>query len=161
MVMSLAKSKSYPTLSCMWLPLGGYDVLLPKSMIKEVIYRPLVKIYTDSSDWLIGELDWQDYVMPLISFELLCNQPRDKKSTHARAVVCHTIEKSDAFPYYAIEVQSTPRPLILDCRALHNHEGMMNKHSEVISYHVKIGSKELAIPNIEKLEAILATGAAA
>lgn len=155
--MSLAEPIIYPTLSCMLLPLGGYDALLPKSIVKEVVFKPNAKIFEDESDWLIGEIDWQDYVIPLISFEQLCNQPRVNKSSHVRAVVCYAMHHQDAFPYYAIEAQSIPRPLILDSRALQNHSGAMSKHSEAISYHVKIGSKELAIPNFEKLESILVT----
>lgn len=157
--MSLAEATTYPTLSCVLLPLGGYDILLPKSLVKEVVYKPNVQLFEDDSDWLIGEIDWQDYVLPLISFEQLCNQPRVTKTTHVRVAICYAMDNVDIFPYYAIEVQSIPRPLILDSRALRNHEGMMSKHSEAISYFVKIGSKELAIPNFEKLESLLAARA--
>ena len=155
--MSLAEPTTYPTLSCMLLPLSGYDALLPKSIVKEVIYKPNTQLFDDENDWLMGDIDWQDFIVPLISFELLCNQPRDNKSSHVRAVVCYAMHNTDAFPYYAIEAQAIPRPLILDSRALRNHESALSKHSEAISYHVKIGSKELAIPNFETLEALLAT----
>ena len=159
--MSLAIDKNYQTLSCILLPLGGSELLLPKSIVKEVVYKPTIQKVDegDQSDWLIGEIEWEDFIVPLISFDQLCNQPRVSKTSQFRAVICYAIEKVDLFPYYAIEVQSIPRPLILDSRALFNHEGMMSKHSEVISNHVKIGSKELAIPNFEKLESILATRA--
>jgi len=95
----------------------------------------------------------------VISFEQLCNQTRVNKSDHIRAVLCHVVDNADTFPLYAIEVMSTPRPLILDSRALYNHEGMMSKYSELIAYNVKIGSKELAIPNFQKLEEMLLTRA--
>ncbi len=157
--MSLAVSSQYPTLSCMLLPLDGNDVLLPKSIVKEVVYKPKIKYFDKEDDWLIGELDWQEYIIPVISFERLCNQARDNKSNHIRVVICHVVENAEKFPLYAIEVQSLPRPLILDSRALYNHDGMMNKYSELISYYVKIGSKELAIPNFQKLEEILLTRA--
>lgn len=153
--MSLAETTTYSTLSCLLLPLSGYDALLPKSIVKEVVFKPNIQFAEDDSDWLIGEIDWRDYILPLISFELLCNQSRVKKSENLRVVICYAVENNDVFPYYALEVQSIPRPLILDSRALQNHAGMMSKHSEVISHHVKIGSKELAIPNFEKLESIL------
>ena len=157
--MSLAESKIYPTLSCMLLPLNGNDVLLPKSIVKEVIYKPNITLFEGEDDWLIGEIDWENYVIPVISFERLCNQTRVNKSKYIRAVICYVVENAEAFPLYAVEVQSMPRPLILDSRALYNHDGMMNKHSELISYYVKIGSKELAIPNFQKLEEILLTRA--
>ncbi len=157
--MSLAESKIYPTLSCMLLSLNGNDMLLPKSIVKEVIYKPNISLFEEEDDWLIGEIDWEDYVIPVISFERLCNQTRINKSNHVRAVICYVIENTEAFPLYAIEVQSMPRPLILDSRALYNQDGMMNKYSEMISYYVKIGSKELVIPNFQKLEEILLTRA--
>ena len=155
--MSLAETTTYPTLSCMLLPLSGYDALLPKSIVKEVVYKPNIQLFDEESDWLIGDIDWQDFILPVISFELLCNQPRVSKPSHLRAVVCYAMHNVDVFPFYAIEVQSIPRPLILDSRALYSHDGAMSKHSEAISYHVKIGSKELAIPNFEKLESMLVT----
>lgn len=157
--MSLAETTINQTLSCILLPLSGYDALLPNSIVKEVVFKPNIQFSEDDSDWLIGKTDWQDHVLPLISFELLCNQSRVKKSESLRAVICCAMGDNDVFPYYALEVQSMPRPLILDSRALHNNTGMTSRHSEVISHHVKIGSKELAIPNFEKLEAILATRA--
>ena len=157
--MSLAESKIYPTLSCMLLSLNSNDMLLPKSIVKEVIYKPNISLFEEEDDWLIGEIDWEDYVIPVISFERLCNQTRINKSNHVRAVICYVIENTEAFPLYAIEVQSMPRPLILDSRALYNQDGMMNKYSEMISYYVKIGSKELVIPNFQKLEEILLTRA--
>jgi len=156
--MSVAESKTYPTLSCMLLPLNGNDVLLPKSIVREVIYKPKINLF-EEEDWLIGDIEWEDYVIPVISFEHLCNQTRVVKSNHIRAVICHVIDHAESFPLYAIEVQSIPRPLILDSRALYSHDGMMSKHSELISYFVKIGSKELAIPNFQKLEEILLTRA--
>ncbi|MEJ2115802.1 MAG: chemotaxis protein CheW [Gammaproteobacteria bacterium] len=155
--MSLAESKNYPTLSCMLLSLNGNDVLLPKSIVKEVIYKPNISLFEGEEDWLIGEIDWEDYVIPVVSFERLCNQTRINNSNHVRAVICYVIENTESFPLYAIEVQSMPRPLILDSRALYNQDGMMNKYSEMISYYVKIGSKELVIPNFQKLEEILLT----
>ena len=157
--MSLAEATNYPTLSCMLLPLSNNDVLLPKSIVKEVVYKPTVNTYDDEDDWLIGDIEWEEYIIPVVSFERICNQPRSTKSNHIRAVICHVIENTESFPLYAIEVQSIPRPLILDSRALQAHEGMMNKYSEIISYYVRIGSKELAIPNFQKLEEILLTRA--
>lgn len=157
--MSSAEPKIYSTLSCMLLPLSGAtDVLLPKSIVKEVVYRPDINLF-EEEDWLIGDIEWEDYVVPVISFERLCNQTRAVKSNHIRAVICHVIDHTESFPLYAIEVQSMPRPLILDSRALYNHDEMMSKHSEVISHFVKIGSKELAIPNFQKMEEILLTRA--
>ena len=157
--MSVAESKTYSSLSCMLLPLNGNDVLLPKSIVREVVYKPKINLFEEEEDWLIGDIEWEDYVIPVISFERLCNQTRVAKSNHIRAVICHVIDHAESFPLYAIEVQSIPRPLILDSRALYNHDGMMSKHSELISYFVKIGSKELAIPNFHKLEEILLTRA--
>lgn len=142
----------------MLLPLNGNDVLLPKSIVREVVYKPSINLF-EEDDWLIGDIEWEDYVIPVISFERLCNQTRVVKSNHIRAVICHVIDHAETFPLYAIELQSMPRPLILDSRALYSHDGMMSKHSEMISYFVKIGSKELAIPNFQKLEEILITRA--
>lgn len=143
----------------MLLPLNGNDVLLPKSIVKEVVYKPTINLFDEEEDWLIGDIEWEDCVIPVISFERLCNQTRVVKSNHIRAVICYVIDNTDTFPLYAIETQSMPRPLILDSRALDSHDGMMSKHSELISHFVKIGSKELAIPNFEKLEEILLTRA--
>lgn len=156
--MTLEAYKNYPTLSCMLLSLSAGELLLPKSIIKEIVYKPSLQstIEEKENDWLIGEIEWEDFIIPLISFEQLCGQTKVFRPNHNRAVICNVIENSDLFPYYAIEVQSIPRPLIFDSRAVYNHEGMMNKHSEVISHYVKIGSKELMIPNFEKLESILA-----
>ncbi len=155
--MSAAAITSYPTLSCMLLPLNGYDVLVPKSVVKEVVYQPVIESFEQEDDWLLGEIDWQDYVLPLVSIEQMSNQPRASKLNRTRAVICHTTDQADLFPYFGIEVQSMPRPLILDSRALQQHDGMLNKHSEVIAFYVKIGSKILAIPNFEKLELMISS----
>jgi len=56
--MSLAESKVYPTLSCMLLPLNSNDILLPKSIVKEVVYKPNITLIGKEDDWLIGEIDW-------------------------------------------------------------------------------------------------------
>ena len=154
--MTAAATTSFPTLSCMLLPLNGYDLLVPKSIIKEVVYKPVIESFGNDDDWLLGEIDWKDYILPLVSFEQMCNQPRTSKLNRTRAVICHTTDQIDLFPYFGVEVQSMPRPLILDSRALQKHDGILNKHSEVIAFYVKIGSKILAIPNFEKLELMLA-----
>ena len=157
--MALAETSTYPTLSCMLLPLNGTDVLLPKSIVKEVVFKPTIEAFGEEDDWLIGEIEWEEFIIPVISFERLCNQSRVVKSNHIRAVICYVIDNTETFPLYAIEAQSMPRPLILDSRALYNHDGMMSKSSELISHYVKIGSKELVVPNFQKLEEILLTRA--
>lgn len=154
--MTVAAATNYPTLSCMLMPLNGYDILVPKSIVREVVYKPVIESFDDNEDWLLGEVDWQDYVLPLISFEQMCNQPRASKINRTRAVICHTTDHTSLFPYFGIEVQSMPRPLILDSRALQQHDGMLSKHSEVVAFYVKIGSKVLAVPNFEKLELMIA-----
>lgn len=139
----------------MLLPLNGYDLLLPKSIVSEVIFKPTLNINNDENDWLIGSLEWKQQKVPLISFEHLCNQPRNIHTPHLRAVIFHVLDHVEKLNYYAVEASAIPRPLILDSRALHKHDEMLNKHSEAISYFVKIGSKELVIPNFEKLEALI------
>lgn len=91
------------------LPLNNMRLLLPSTVVAEVLdFREIVPA-EHMPDWLFGMLQWRGQKVPLFCFEKLLGQEPAMQSDRTRHVVCNTLNGSSRIPFIAIQINGLPQ----------------------------------------------------
>lgn len=137
-------------------PLQRDKMILPASVIAEIIpYEPLQRI-EDTAEWFLGILGWRGLRIPVISFESLTSR-RSSFSlvsvASASLMIIRTLRTRDDIPFYAMVSQAIPELLEISEGTL--EEDSKEDLGETELARVKIGETQISIPDMEYIEASL------
>lgn len=131
-------------------PIPGRWLLLPNNVVTEVLgYQSLVQ-YEHGPAWLMGEMEWNSWQVPVISFAELTNiARRDPASSSSRILVVKSLSEDVSLYYIGILINGLPKLNSLRESALEDCEKTLD--SPVIFQEVKVGDKEAIIPDLKAL----------
>lgn len=91
-------------------PLTSAHVLLPNSAVAEVLAYTAPEPFKQSPPWLLGEIAWRGWQVPVISFETLLNE----NASHAlkpkgRILIIKTLGESTQVNYIGLVIQGLPK----------------------------------------------------
>ncbi len=85
-------------LSAMLIPVSWGNLLLPCSVIAELVDFREPETVPDSPDWLMGIINWRQQTIPVVSFELMTGQPLKKLSEETRLIVINRVTENGKKP---------------------------------------------------------------
>jgi chemosensory pili system protein ChpC len=138
------------TIECVILPQFDSNLLLPRSIVVDVLDAEHMHIIVDLQGGIIGKLQWHGWTVPLLSFEAVNNGTIPKFNSKTKAVVMYALGDDDTRPYIALTVQGNPKAYLL------SEEDMQakgkGKDSDFIKNKISIrGSTEAVIPDLPTL----------
>ena len=138
-------------LAAMLVPITGEALLVPGTVIAEMIpYREPDQV-EGKPDWFLGEVTWRDEKVPVISFELARNGEYQPRTTETRIAVINGVSGDSTLPFYAMPVEGIPRSIKLEPDDIVQLKD--KKHTaDVIKMWVKASGVEAVIPDFDKLE---------
>ena len=90
--------------------ISGGTVLLPGSVVAEVIDFSSPKPYQDAPIWLLGEVGWSDWSVPVVSFARLAGtSDKEVPDKRSRILVVKSLAESSSAPYLGILISGVPR----------------------------------------------------
>ena len=139
---------------CLVLPLNNVSLVVPNTLIAEVIeYKP-AEASKQSPEWLTGMLSWRGRRVPVISFEHLIGRQTALINEGRRYVVCNTVNPNSHIPFIALEVQGIPH-LVMVKNEMLEHDSK-NHHTEpAVLAHLRLNEESVLVPNMEVLEKML------
>lgn len=136
------------------IPIEGDNLILPNTVIAEVIFYTQPEPVENAPAWLLGRLSWRDRSIALISFELACGQAQPAPNPRAKIVVVNAIGGNPEISFFAIATQGLPQLLLIDeskIASVHNE----SESSELILSRVNINGESAIIPDLDILEGML------
>lgn len=94
---------------------GNERVLLPNATVAEMMSRVPVQPVSDAPRWLVGEIGWHGWQVPLVSFARLSGLGEETVAGHNKVVVLKSLSGNAQRPYYALLTQNFPQ--LIWCRA--------------------------------------------
>ncbi|RYZ78778.1 MAG: chemotaxis protein CheW, partial [Moraxellaceae bacterium] len=91
------------------IPLQGQTVLLPNVTVAEIVPVSPIQPVDNSPNWYLGNCQWRELTVPLLSFEALNGDDRPGLHSRARFAVLNTTGVNDSLPFIAILTQGLPR----------------------------------------------------
>jgi len=91
-------------------PLTDGFVLLPNSTIGEILEFTPPEPFKQGPKWLLGEIAWCGWQVPVVSYEQLINEKtRTKITSKCRIVIVKTLGESTQVNYIGLLIQGLPR----------------------------------------------------
>jgi len=90
-------------------PLTDGFVLLPNSTIGEILEFTPPEPFKQGPKWLLGEIAWCGWQVPVVSYEQLINEKtRTKITSKCRIVIVKTLGESTQVNYIGLLIQAYP-----------------------------------------------------
>ncbi len=100
-------------LRCLLVALQGGQVLLPNSLVVEVLpFATPLRIET-APHWVVGAMLWRNLTTPLISLGRLIFRVAPEADLNSRIIILNTLGTDTKLPYFGILGTAAPRPLNL------------------------------------------------
>lgn len=141
-------------IKCNILPISNEEiVLVPTSVIAEVITERQDLLVMGARDGLIGKMQWRGLSLPLIAFEAAIGKAVPSYGESVRIVVFSSVSDDKDMPFYAMIVQGV-------ARLVHLKDSDLTPQSEpdvspFITEHVSYSNTSAYVPNFEHIEKFL------
>ncbi len=134
-------------------PVDGGGVLVPGSLVTEVIDFNEPEPFDDGPDWLLGELRWNGWQVPVVDFALLTGSGDSTDHLErARVVVVRTHTESASINLLGFLINGLPKMRNVTAGNLIEDDSDREKQPGVFSY-VTLDDSVAAIPDLDELAA--------
>jgi chemosensory pili system protein ChpC len=131
-------------------PLAVDRLLLPSNVVAEVISFDKPSPLIDSPPWLLGDLEWRGWQVPIISFAILSQAAtRDPVSSDSRILVLKTLTEHPSLNYVGIVIKGLPKLTKLTADSL--AEAPEERLSPVVFSRVSLDEQAAMVPDLRVL----------
>lgn len=136
------------------LPLNRMKLLLPSTVIAEVLENKDVEPAGHMPEWLLGMLPWRGRNVPLFCFEKLLGQEQAKRSESTRIVVLNTLSGSGRIPFMAVQIEGMPQ-LQMVTHAMLTEDNEADDRQPAVQAHLLLLGEKVIVPNLDTMEKML------
>lgn len=130
-------------------PISGSNILLPGNMVAEVVAYSELAAFDNAPDWLLGELEWNGWKVPVVNYAVLAHTSHDVAvSPRSRILVVKTMTTSSSVLYVGFIISGMPRLKRLS--TVNVAETDAETEPGVFS-HVTVDEQPAVIPDLDAL----------
>jgi chemosensory pili system protein ChpC len=146
----LRTSGKSPELHCMVIPTDREILLLPTSVMEEVIDFEQPLAIEHAPPWLMGHIQWQNRQVPVFSFSALINGADVGEITaRSKVMILKSLAHAGRVPYLGLLLGDLPHPATIKPDEL--LETGDEKKSLGVFKRVRLGDEEVIIPDLDRL----------
>jgi chemosensory pili system protein ChpC len=147
---TLRRSGKERDIHCMLIPTLQETLLLPTSVIAEVIDYSQPTPVEAVPPWLLGQVEWEGRQVPVFSFSALINGT-DVGDIPARSkiLILKSLADSGRVPYLGLVLGGLPRPV--QVRKSDLQETGDDKKALGVFSHVTLGEDSAIVPDLDRL----------
>jgi chemosensory pili system protein ChpC len=132
---------------------NGY-VLLPNSVVGEILNFTSPEPFKQGPPWLLGEIAWRGWQVPVINYERLLKDSSDTKITSkSRILIVKTLGESTQVNYIGLLIQGLPRLKKVSAASL--VEDKTDGLPTTVFSEVSIDDLQAVIPDLGELTRII------
>ncbi|HBK47301.1 MAG TPA: chemotaxis protein CheW [Xanthomonadaceae bacterium] len=133
---------------------GQERVLLPNATVAEVMSRVPVEPLAGMPRWLVGQISWQGWKIPLLSFARFSGLGEEAATVNNKVIVLKALGGDPALPYFALLTASFPQLISVP------RDGLLADASEDalpqgVHMRVLLGEQSALLPDLDSIEAEL------
>ena len=139
-----------PDIHCTLAPAGDTTVLLPTSTIAEITEYTPPEPFEGAPKWLLGQVEWEDWQVPVISYSALLDDVAPEAATAgSRIMVVKSLSSSARVPYIGVLVSQIPKLANVSETELEvNDEDDLPQGAHA---SVSIDGREAVVPDLDRL----------
>ena len=137
------------------IPLAEERLIVPRACVAEVVRFTKPETEEGAHDWMIGTVNWNGRVLPVISFEGALGKEKPAATGRTRIVVFYASTGQLKAGFFGLLTQGFPQLVRVnkDVLQLHTTEGWPQEAP--VHCRVKMINEFPLIPDLERLEAML------
>lgn len=132
------------------IPLQNQSILLPNVTVAEIIPSSSIQAIENSPPWYLGNFQWRELTVPLLSLEALNGEATPNIHNRARFAVLNTTGLHNDLPFIAILTQGLPRLARVSEDEISERENAENREYDLM--HVSWAGEYTLIPNVAAIE---------
>lgn len=140
-------------------PMVGGGILLPGRVIAEVVNYVAPETYTDSPAWLLGEMRWSGWQVPMVNLALLAGTTDDERvPDRCRILVSRTLSEATSVVHIGFVINGLPRIKTVTTGNLVEQKTPGDADAEIASgvfSEVSIDEHPAVIPDLDALAAMI------
>lgn len=144
------EQKKIQEVASLLIPLQGQSILLPNVTVAEIIPSSPVQTIENSPLWYLGNFQWRELTVPLLSLEALNSEAVPAIHARARFAVLNTTGLHSDLPFIAILTQGLPRLARVNEDEIGVREDAENRPYDLM--HVSWAGEYTLIPDITAME---------
>lgn len=142
-------------------PIAGGQLMLPGSVVAEVVELADLRPVKGGPAWIKGEMDWQDWRVPVISFGLLGGTAEaEQPGAKSRVLVIKSLAEDSSAPYLGMLINGVPR--LSTVRATDLVELEQAADTPGVFREISFEDRRVLIPELDQLnefiEPVMAVG---
>jgi chemosensory pili system protein ChpC len=147
---TLRVSGRQPEIHCMLIPTDPEMLLLPTSVMAEVVDFSQPAPMKEAPPWLLGQVEWENRQVPVFSFNALINGSEvGDVPSRARIMILKSLSDSARVPYLGVVLHDLPRPVtVRDADLVETGD---EKKSLGVFSRLRLEEEEAIIPDLDRL----------
>lgn len=151
-----AETSSDPgaTIHCTLALTGNWSMVLPTSAIAEITdYAPPAPL-ENTPNWLLGQVEWEDWQVPVISYgALIDGDPPESATAHSRIMVVKSLSSTARVPFIGVMVREIPRLASIS----ESEMEVAGDDGKSLGVHckVKLSGQDAVIPDLDRLSQLV------
>jgi chemosensory pili system protein ChpC len=138
--------------------LAGDTLLLPNAAVAEVVSpERMERAPAGAPAWLAGRINYNNRPVPVVRFEVLNGARVTEETRRTRLAIVHALTDGVRAGQYAFVCQGYPHLVTLNRNALRSEPRIATDDDDLVLTRVSIANTNALIPNLEAVEAHLAT----
>jgi chemosensory pili system protein ChpC len=129
-------------------------LLLPNASVAEVITFSDPEPVEHAPNWVLGQIRWRGWRLPLLSFSRFAGWAENEASTGAKVVVLKALGGNPKLPYFAMLSQGFPRLVTVANDALQETHSVKELPLGIHSM-VTLNGDPAAVPDLLSLELLI------
>ena len=134
-------------------PLTNGYVMLPNSVVSEILEFTSPEPFKQGPAWLLGEVAWHHWQVPVINYEGMLKGSSTKITSKSRILIVKTLGESTQVNYIGLVIQGLPR--LKKARAETLIENEVENLPDTVFSEVAIDGLKAIIPDLGDLTRIV------
>lgn len=135
-------------LSCVVIPTGGMELLLPNICVAEIVPWRRVKVLQNAPDWCLGLTGWRGQTIPVVHYDGFREGVPAPDSARC-LVVMNRSRSASGRAFYALAARALPYMVQLAAEDMSNENSDLGP-ADVMS--VRLGESLATIPDLQYVE---------
>lgn len=134
------------------IPLATERLIVPRSCVAEIVRYSLTEETEDATNWLRGTANWNNRLIPVVSFERMCGMEPPEPGGRTRIVVFHPLSMSEVSEPYGMLAEGFPQMVRVNKEVVEADSGYEPPPDSPIVCQVRLIQEHALIPDLEMIE---------
>ena len=149
--------EAFPNLRCLLITVQGGQIILPNSLVVEVLPFATPLRIEAAPHWVVGAMLWRNLTTPLVSLGRLVFRVTPDADLNSRIIIVNTLGSDSRLPHFGLLGTSAPRPLNLQRHEINLDPDVPEadlRRSGILS-RARYQDQPVLVPDLEAIEAVL------